>query len=122
MGMGGMIDVLFLVSGIYLILTAISAKKRGAITANVMLSKDLSERDIKDKIGFIEYMYKRILLAGVMIIIAAVIHFVNDYFIHSVYLTWSGIVVILLAIGIYSVAFTRGRKLYIIQKSGQKKR
>ena len=50
MGMGGMIDFLFLLSGIYLIYTAIVAKKRGAIAANVMLSKNVNVNDIKDRV------------------------------------------------------------------------
>lgn len=87
-----------------------------------MLSKNASESDIKDKVGFIDYMYKKILLSGVMIMAASVIHLVNDYFIHSIQLTWVGIAVILAAIVIYTIAFTRGRKMYIMQAAGQKKK
>lgn len=122
MGMGGIIDFLFLACGIYLIYSAVMAKKKGNIAANVMLSKNASESDIKDKVGFIDYMYKKILLAGVMIMAASVIHLVNDYFIHSIQLTWVGIAVILAAIVIYTIAFTRGRKMYIMQAAGQKKK
>lgn len=122
MGMGGMLDILFLASGIYLIFTAVSAKKRGTIAANVMLSKNATEKDIKDKVGFIEYMYKGILLAGVMIVIAGIIHLVNDYFIHSIQVTWIGIGVILAAIAIYLVTFSRGRKQYMTQHGAQDKR
>lgn len=121
MGMSGMIDILFFASGVYLIYSAVNAKKKGNIAANVMLSKDVNENDIKDKKGFIDYMYGKILLAGVMIIAASVIHLVNDYYIHSVPLTWVGIAVILLAIGIYTITFMRGRKLYMAQKGGRKK-
>ncbi len=113
MGMGGMLDILFVASGIYLIFSAISAKKRGIIAVNVMLSKDAAEKDIKDKVGFIEYMYKGILLAGIMIVIAGIIHLVNDYFIHSRQVTWIGIGVIVAAIGIYGITFSRGRKQYM---------
>ncbi len=124
MGMGGMIDILFFGSGIYLIYTASMAKKHGTIAANVMLSKDVGEKDIIDKTGFIGYMYKRILLAGVMIIIASGIHLVNDYYIQSKAVTWAGIGIILVAIGIYSAAYMRGQKLYMKKhnKSSGKKR
>lgn len=122
MGMGGVIDFLFLACGIYLIYSAVMAKKKGNIAANVMLSKNANENDIKDKVGFIDYMYKKILLAGVMIIAASVIHLINDYVIHSIQLTWIGIAVILAAIVIYTIAFMRGRKIYIMQATGQKKK
>lgn len=120
MGMGGAIDVLFLASGFYLIWTAIMAKKRGRIAANVMLSKDVSEKDIQDKIGFIEYVYKRILLAGVLITASSIIHLANDYYIRSVILTWIGIVGVLLALIIYTTAYMGAQKRYMIKKSDQK--
>ena len=112
-GVGGMIDILFFGSGVYLIYTAVMAKKNGNIVSNVMLAKSVSENRIKDKLGFIDYMYKRILLAGVMIVIASIIHLVNDYYLYSSTLTWIGIIVILAAIGIYTAAYLRGQKMYM---------
>ena len=112
-GVGGMIDILFFGSGVYLIYTAVMAKKNGNIVSNVMLAKSVSENRIKDKLGFIDYMYKRILLAGVMIVIASIIHLVNDYYLYSSTLTWIGIIVILAAIGIYTAAYLRGKKMYM---------
>ncbi|MBD5524679.1 MAG: hypothetical protein HDR04_09710 [Lachnospiraceae bacterium] len=122
MGMGGMIDFLFLASGVYLIYSAVMAKHKGNIAANVMLSKNTNENDIRDKVGFIDYMYKKIFLTGVMIILASVIYLVNDYYIHSIQLSWIGIVMILLALAIYTFSFMRGRKLYIDQRNNQKNR
>ncbi len=112
-GVGGMIDILFFGSGVYLIYMAVMAKKNGNIVSNVMLAKSVSESSIKDKLGFIDYMYKRILLAGVMIVIASIIHLVNDYYLYSSTLTWIGIIVILAAIGIYTAAYLRGQKMYM---------
>ena len=112
-GVGGMIDILFFGSGVYLIYTTVMAKKNGNIVSNVMLAKSVSENRIKDKLGFIDYMYKRILLAGVMIVIASIIHLVNDYYLYSSTLTWIGIIVILAAIGIYTAAYLRGQKMYM---------
>lgn len=89
------------------------AKKNGNIASNVMLGKNMSEKDIKDKIGFIDYMYKRMIAAGVMIIIASAVYMANDYYIHSTALTWVGIVMILVAIVIYSLSYMRGRRRYI---------
>mgnify|MGYP006876768030 CR=1 FL=1 len=123
-GVGGMIDILFFGSGVYLIYTAVMAKKNGNIVGNVMLAKNVSESAIKDKLGFIDYMYKRVLLAGVIIVIASLIHLVNDYYIHSGTLTWIGILVILAAIGLYTAAYMRGQKMYMKtqEKKDKKKR
>lgn len=120
MGMGGMIDILFFACGIYLIWSAVMAKKRGNIAANVMLSKDASEKDIKDKIGYIEYMYKRLIVSGILIVAASIVHLVNDYYIRSSALTWVGIMGILIALVIYTTSYLRGQKRYMVQKRGQK--
>lgn len=113
MGMNGFIDLLFLGSGIYLIYTACMAKKNGTITANVMLDKNANENNIKDKIGYIEYMYKKIIFAGALIIIAGVVNLVNDYYISSIVLNWVGIVMILAAIIVYGVSYKKGRDQYM---------
>ena len=86
-----------------------------------MLGKDMNENDIKDRTGFISYMYKRVLTAGIMIVIAGIIHMVNDYFIYSKTLTWIGIGVILAAIVLYTAAYLQGQKRYM-RIQGKKKK
>lgn len=122
MGMGGVIDLVFLASGCYLIWTAISAKRRGSIVADVMLGKNITENHVKDKEGFIEYMYKRLILAGVLIVAASLVHLVNDYFIGSYALTWVGILGVLGGLALYTAAYMRGQKKYIgyISTKGRK--
>ena len=122
-GVGGMIDILFFGSGVYLIYMAVMAKRNGNIVSNVMLAKDVSESSIKDKLGFIDYMYKRMLLAGVMIVIASGVHLVNDYYIGSAVLTWIGIGIILAAIAIYTAGYLQGQKRFIKtqEKNSRKK-
>ena len=120
--MGGIIDMLFLVSGGYLIWTAISAKKRESIIADVMLGKNITENHVKDKAGFIDYMYKRLILAGGLIMAASMIHLVNDYFIGSAALTWIGILGVLGGLVIYTTAYLRGQKRYIGNMSGKSRK
>lgn len=113
MGMGGVIDFLFLASGAYLVGTALMAKKQGNVVENVMLGKNMSEKDIEDKSGFIEYMYKRLLVSGVLIVAASLVHLANDYYIGSNALTWGGIVILLIALVLYVNAYRNGQKLYM---------
>lgn len=113
MGMGGIIDFMFLASGAYLIGNALMAKKQGNITANVMLGKNMTEKDVEDKIGFIDYMYKRLLLAGVLIMAGALVHLANDYYYNSILLTCIGISLIFVALVIYMQAYRNGQKLYM---------
>ena len=120
MGMNGFVDLLFLGSGIYLIFAACMAKKNGTIAVNIMLDKHTDENAIKDKQGFIDYMFKRIMLAGILIIIAAAVNLVNDYYFSSIALNWVGILIILAAIIVYVVAYKKGRKTYIEMQAKSK--
>ncbi len=113
MDMSGIIDLLFLVSGVYLIGTALAAKAQGTISANVMLNKSFTEKDINDRAGFIEYLYKRILLSGVLIVLASIVHLANDYYFASSALTWLGSGMILLALVIYVVSYKKCQKMYV---------
>ncbi len=113
MGMNGVVDALFLVSGIYLIISAVIAKGRGVITANVMLGKNMSEQAIKDRAGFIEYMYKRMLVSGILIVIGGMINFINDCYYFSKLVTAAGTMVILGAVALYVAAYKKGIKKYM---------
>ena len=113
MGMGGVIDFLFLACGAYLIGNALLAKKQGNITANVMLGKDMTEKDVDDKLGFIDYMYKRLLLSGALIMAGALIQLVNDYYYRSTVLTCIGTALVFIALVIYIQAYRNGQKLYM---------
>lgn len=124
MGMGGVIDFLFLASGAYLVGNALLAKKHENITANVMLGKNMTEQDVDDKLGFIDYMYKRLLLSGVLIMAGALIQLVNDYYYTSTLLTCIGIVLVFIALVIYIQAYRNGQKLYMKRwtEMGQKEK
>ena len=117
MGMGGVIDFLFLASGAYLVGTAVMAKSQGNIAANVMLGKGVNENDINDKPAFIDFMYKRLLLSGVLIIIASIVHLVNDYYLVSNALTLVGVILIAAAIFIYTKAYMDAQKRYAPHKA-----
>lgn len=119
MGMGDMVDFIFLACGAYLVGTSVMAKAQGNIAANVMLGKNVTESDIKDKVGFIDFMYKRLLLSGVMIIIGSIIHLINDYYVSSVALTLVGIVLILSALVIYTRSYFDAQKRYIPHKAAR---
>lgn len=118
MGMGDMIDFLFLACGAYLVGTSLFAKKQGNVVANVMLGKNVNENDIQDKLGYIDFMYKRLLLSGVLIMVASMVHLVNDYYIGSGVLTLIGIVLILIALIIYINAYRNGQRRYIPRWNG----
>ena len=122
-GAGGMIDVMFVLSGVYMICTARRAKTKGDVAGNIMLGKDMNENDIRDKAGFIVYMYKRIVLAGIIIILAGIMQMVNDWNLVFPELTWIGIAMILAAMAVYTAAYLQGKKRFLqVQKKDKHKK
>lgn len=77
LSMYNLIDFVCMITGAYLIHTAVVMKKRGEIVANVVLNKTTSENAIKDKEGFINYLYIRLLLIGIVIILSGIVDIVN---------------------------------------------
>ena len=57
-------DYLIILSGLYLVYTGINMKQTGEIKTGVIVSKDVDVNRIKDKEGFIKYMYARVLIIG----------------------------------------------------------
>ena len=123
MDMNSIIDILFIGSGFYLIVSALRAKKNKTITADVMLGKNTDEKQVTDRLGYIEYMYKRVLVAGVLVIIAGAMNLINEAFIYSNLITGIANIVVIVALVLYVVAYKKGQKQYMeIQKKEKKQK
>ena len=121
MDMNSIIDILFIGSGFYLIVSALRAKKNQTITADVMLGKNTEEKQVTDKPGYIEYMYKRVLVAGVLVIIAGIMNLVNEAFLFSNLITGIANIVVIAALVLYVVAYKKGQKQYMTMQKKEKK-
>ncbi|MBD5520379.1 MAG: hypothetical protein HDR03_04025 [Lachnospiraceae bacterium] len=75
--MYNLIDIVCIMSGGYLAYSAFSMKSKGEIIANVVLNKAVNENSIKDKEGFIDYIYGKLLLIGIIIILSGVVDVIN---------------------------------------------
>jgi hypothetical protein len=113
MEMNEVIDIFFLVSGIYLIYAAFMAKRKGTIADSVMLAKDITESDIRDKAGYVAYMSRQIIIVGILVVLSSALNFINDRSLSSVALNLVGLAGFLAAVVIYTVAYKKGRKQYI---------
>ena len=76
--MYNVMDFICIFCGIYLMYVGIVMKTQGKINANVVLSKGISENAIRDKEGFIRYLYGKLVLIGAVIVLAGVVNLVSD--------------------------------------------
>ena len=73
------IDILCMLCGVYLLYTGIVMKAQGRIIANVVFMKNMNENSLRDKEGFIRYLYGKLVIIGLVIILTALASIVGDY-------------------------------------------
>ncbi len=106
-------DYLIILSGLYLVYTAVNMKQSGEVKTGVIVSKDVDVNRIRDKEGFINYMYGRVLVIGVLAIA------VGGLGVLSTRLNWPGYLSLLatggylIVIICFAVASAKARKKFI---------
>lgn len=113
MGGFGIFDMLIAASGVYLAYAAVMMKKSGEIKSGVIVNKDIDVNKIKDKEGFINYMYGKVLLIGLLAAAVGVGNMLNAKLNGPVYFTLIGIVLYLAVLVLYAIAFSKARKKFI---------
>lgn len=79
MVMNDVIDTLCMLCGAYLLYAGIVMKVQGRIIGNVVLMKNMSESAIRDKEAFIGYLYWKLVIIGLVIILAAAASLAGSY-------------------------------------------
>lgn len=110
--MNDTIDILCMLCGAYLLYTGMAMKVQGKIIGNVVLRKNTDESSIRDKDAFIKYLYLKLVLIGVVIILAAIVSLLDSYMgLPKITSTITG-VVFAAAIIAYAVFVNRALKRY----------
>ena len=108
-----LMDFICIVSGVYLMYVGIVMKTQGKINANVVLSKGITENAIRDREGFIRYLYGKLVLIGAVIVVSDIVNLVIRYQ-GGDYNTLSRIafVIYIAAMVIYVVVVSKALKKY----------
>lgn len=113
MGNINIFDLLIAASGIYLIYTAVMMKRTGEIKSGVLVSKEVDVNQIRDKKGFIEYMYGKVLVIGILAVALGAGSIVNTNLNGPAYLSLIGIGAYLAVLVFYAVASSKAKKKFI---------
>lgn len=108
-----MFDLFIMASGIYLVYTAVMMKKSGEIKNGIIVSKDIDINKIKDKQGFINYMYGKVLMIGALAVVVGGGSMLNTKLNGPAYLTLIGIILYLIVFVFYAIAFSKAKKMFI---------
>lgn len=106
-------DVLIIICGLYMVYTAFIMKTRGKITAGIVVSKDIDVEKIRDKQGFINYMFGKVLLLGVLTAVIGVMGIISTYINAPSYITLIGLACFMVILIVFAVASNKAKKLFI---------
>ena len=70
----GFMDILIVFSGAYLVYAAVQMKRTGEITSSAIIGKG------NDPKGFIEYMYLKSVIMGVLVMLSGALDYMNDLY------------------------------------------
>lgn len=73
-------DAIIIVCGIVLAYNAIKMKTTGELNSSIVLSKNVRPDQIKDKEGFINYLWTKLLACGVLSALAGIINMILSMF------------------------------------------
>ena len=107
------IDALCVASGVYLVYTAIVMKVQGKIISNVVLNKGRDESAIRDKEGFIRFLYGKLILVGILVMLAGAANMINFHMIGSGIITLISTILFAAAIAGYGVAVNKALRKYV---------
>ncbi|MCM1175647.1 MAG: hypothetical protein NC341_11430 [Blautia sp.] len=107
------IDLLCIIGGGYLVYTGIVMKTKGKIVNNVVMNKGADESALRDKEGFINYLYLKLIIIGAVIMLAGVANIVNDITAQSSIIAAVSSCAFAAAIVVYAVFINKALKKFL---------
>lgn len=106
------LDILCILSGVYVTYAAVLMKARGKIIKNVILNKGKDESSIRDKEGLIHFLYKKLFFLGLLIIFTGTMDLANSYLLHSGLVTAAACILFAAEVIIYGTVVSAALQKY----------
>lgn len=107
------IDLLCIIGGGYLVYAGVVMKTQGKIVSNVVMNKGADESALRDKEGFINYLYLKLIIVGVIVMLAGVVNIINDLTLQSAILATALNCAFAVAIIVYAVFINKALKKFL---------
>lgn len=111
--MYSVIDFLCVIGGGYLIYTGIVMKTQGKIVNNVVMNKGADESALRDKEGFINYLFGKLIAIGAVITLAGAANVINDLMLQSSVVSTIASLAFFAAIVTYAVLVNKALKKFL---------
>ncbi len=107
-------DVLIVMCGIYIIYTMVRMKREGKINPSVLLGKNITESMIKDKEGFIKYMYPKAMGLGIITVVCGIADYLNEIMGNFRIVSFLIMIAFFVVLAIYCVYANKAKKKFIV--------
>ncbi|NLL77613.1 MAG: hypothetical protein GX235_10270 [Clostridiales bacterium] len=113
MDTSNLFDFLIIISGVYLIYSAVSMKVTGKISGGALVSKDVDVNKIRDTEGFINYMFGKALLMGILTCAIGLMGIVTSRINGPAYISliaFGGFIIVLI---LFAISSNKAKKMFI---------
>lgn len=107
------LDMIIVACGVYLIYGAVILKTRGEITPNIMLPKNVTPEQVKDKEGFKNAICLKLFVLGIATVIVGLVIVINDVFLQMMIINAIAYGVFAAALLWYGFALKKAHKEYL---------
>ncbi len=107
------IDFLCIIGGGYLVYAGIVMKTQGKIVNNVVMNKGADESALRDKEGFINYLYGKLIAVGAVVILAGAVNIVNGMTSQSAIVSTISSLSFFAAIVVYAIVVNKALKKFL---------
>ena len=106
------LDVSVIGGGVYMLYGALALRK-GEIMANILLPRNVSPDQVKDKEGFIKAIFMKLLVLSIVTVLAGAAILINDMVDGFVWINAVAYVAFFAAIIVYGVAIKKAHKEFL---------
>ena len=115
------IDFVIIAVGRYIIDASIQMKRTEDISNSALVGKEKKKKKAVDPQGYIDYIYMKAIMIGVVSILGGVLDIVNEKYLHIPYLGIVSSVIIFLVLIAYCVVASKAQKKFLSPKPREKK-
>jgi len=112
----GVIDILIAAGGFYLIWSSVQMKRTGEIGSSAMVGKGYDLKKAKDPKGYIDYMYLKNIVVGILVILSSLFNYLNDAYWKISYFGAVICIALLAVIAVYCFFSVKAQKKFLSEK------
>ncbi len=108
------IDVLFVAFGIYMLILDVRMKNEQSIP-NFLISSKVNLERVKNKEGYIKYMYPRIAVFGILTIIISTVLFLDNFLSIPTYISWLAYLIYFAVVVYYCIISVKAQNRFLFK-------